>query len=188
MIVAASLAKSLGAGGAVLVFPDPEVAARVQIAAGPMTFSGPLHPAELGAAVAAVEIMVSDEQPEMKQRLDEQIRLVARLGRELGLPFGAFDHTPVWFARIGKHDDAVEVGRRMIRDGYFLNLASFPAVPLGQSGLRFTHTLFHDLAQIEDMLRTLAVHILDVVGEHVIDLSGEAAAQVIEPDGFERTA
>ena len=188
MIVAASLAKSLGAGGAVLVFPDPDLAARVQIAAGPMTFSGPLHPAELGAAVAAVEIMVSDEQAEMKRRLDEQIRLVARLGRQLGLPFGAFDHTPVWFARIGKHDDAVEVGRRMIRDGYFLNLASIPAVPLGQSGLRFTHTLFHDLAQIEDMLRTLAVHILDVVGEHVIDLSDEDAAQVIEPDGFERTA
>lgn len=181
MIVAASLAKSLGAGGAVLVFPDAELAARVQIAAGPMTFSGPLHPAELGAAVAAVEIMLSDEQPEMKRRLDEQIRLVARLGRELGLPFGAFDHTPVWFARIGKHDDAVEVGRRMIESGYFLNLASFPAVPLGHSGLRFTHTLFHDLDQIEAMLRTLARHISEVVGERVLDLRDPTIEDPLAP-------
>ncbi len=178
MIVAASLAKSLGAGGAALVFHDPELAARVQIAAGPMTFSGPLHPAELGAAVAAVEIMLSDEQPEMQRRIDQQIRLVARLGRELGLPFGAFAHTPIWFAQIGKHDDAVEVGRRMIEDGYFLNLASFPAVPLGQSGLRFTHTLFHDEEQIEAMLRTLARHIHGVVGERVIDLTDDAPAMV----------
>ncbi len=125
--------------------------------------------------------MLSDEQPEMKRRIDEQIRLVDRLGRELGLPFGAFDHTPVWFARIGRHGDAVEVGRRMIEDGYYLNLASFPAVPLGRSGLRFTHTLFHDLTQIESMLRTLAAHILDVVGERVIDLADGATDDMIDP-------
>jgi 7-keto-8-aminopelargonate synthetase-like enzyme len=188
MIVAASLAKSLGAGGAVLVFHDPTLAARVQIAAGPMTFSGPLHPAELGAAVAAVEIMLSDEQTEMQRRIDEQIRLVARLGRELGLPFGAYAHTPIWFAQIGKHEDAVEVGRRMLDDGYFLNLASFPAVPLGQSGLRFTHTLFHDAAQIEAMLRALARHVQDVVGERVVDLTDEAllspsSATDVDPEG-----
>lgn len=181
MIIAGSLAKGLGAGGAVLVFSDPQLAARVQIAAGPMTFSGPLHPAELGAAVAAIEIMLSDEQTEMKWRLDEQIRLVARLGRELGLPFGAFDHTPIWFVRIGKHDDAVEVGRRMLGDGHYLNLASFPAVPLGHSGLRFTHTLFHDLDQIEEMLRRLAVHVADVVGEFVIDLRAMEAGETLEP-------
>jgi 7-keto-8-aminopelargonate synthetase-like enzyme len=140
-----------------------------------MTFSGPLHPAELGAAVAAVEIMLSDEQREMRDRMDEQIRLVARLGRELGLPFGAFDHTPVWFARIGKHDDMIEIAKRMLASGYYLNPASFPVVPLGQSGLRFTHTLFHDVDQIEAMLRTLGEHILDVVGELVVDVTDGAA-------------
>jgi 7-keto-8-aminopelargonate synthetase-like enzyme len=180
MIVAASLAKSLGAGGAVLVFHDPDLANRVQIAAGPMTFSGPLHPAELGAAVAAIEIMLSDEQPEMSRRLDEQIRLVARLGRELGLPLGAFDHTPVWFARIGRHDDMIEIAKRMVESGYYLNPASFPVVPLGQSGLRFTHTLFHDLDQIEAMLRTLGRHISEVVGELVIDLTDGCAGDRIE--------
>jgi 7-keto-8-aminopelargonate synthetase-like enzyme len=180
MIVAASLAKSLGAGGAVLVFHDADLANRVQIAAGPMTFSGPLHPAELGAAVAAIEIMLSDEQPEMSRRLDEQIRLVARLGRELGLPLGAFDHTPVWFARIGRHDDMIEIAKRMVESGYYLNPASFPVVPLGQSGLRFTHTLFHDLDQIEAMLRTLGRHISEVVGELVIDLTDDCAEDRIE--------
>lgn len=174
MIIAGSLAKGMGAGGSVLVFADPELAARVQIAAGPMTFSGPLHPAELGAAVAATEIMLSDEQLAMTERLHEQVQLVARRGRELGLPFGSFEHTPIWFARIGKHDDAVEVGRRMIDSGFYLNLASFPAVPLGHSGLRFTHTLFHDLDQIDAMLRQLARHIADVVGENVIDLTTPA--------------
>ncbi len=181
MIVAASLAKGLGAGGAVLVFPNRALASRVQIAAGPMTFSGPLHPAELGAAVAAVDIMLSDEQITMANRLDEQIEFVGRLGRELGLPFGSFDRTPIWFARMGKHDDTVEVATRMISDGFYLNPASFPVVPLGHSGLRFTHTLFHDLGQIETMLRQLAHHIVDVVGENVVDI--RESAEVVSSRG-----
>lgn len=181
MIVAASLAKGLGAGGAVLVFADRALASRVQIAAGPMTFSGPLHPAELGAAVAAVDIMLSEEQITMAARLDEQIDLVARLGRELGLPFGSFDRTPIWFARMGKHDDTVEVAKRMIADGFYLNPASFPVVPFGHSGLRFTHTLFHDLDQIETMLRLLGRHIGDVVGENVVDI--RESAEVVPSTG-----
>lgn len=179
MIVAASLAKSIGAGGAVLVFDDEEMAARVQITAGPLTFSGPIHPAELGAAVVAIDIMLSDEQPEMRRRLFEQMDLVASVGRELGLPLAAFDPTPIWFVRIGKHHDTIEVAKRMIEDGYYLNLASFPVVPFGHSGLRFTHTLFHDLEQIESMLRTLARHISAVVGDKVIDLI-ELEAEMID--------
>lgn len=175
MIVAASLVKGVGAGGAALLFADPELAHRVQILAGPMTFSGPLNPAGVGAAVAAIEIMLSDEQPEMKRRINEQIDLVLRLSRGLGLPLASFERTPIWFARIGRHDQMIEIGRRMREDGFYLNPASFPVVPYGESGLRFTHTLAHDLATIEAMLRSMASHITDVVGStRVIDLTDPA--------------
>jgi 7-keto-8-aminopelargonate synthetase-like enzyme len=52
----------------------------------------------------------------------------------------------------------------MVADGYFLNLASFPVVPLGASGLRFTHTLYHDEDQIGSMLEQLAKHVSIVTG------------------------
>jgi hypothetical protein len=74
----------------------------------------------------------------------------------------------------------IEIAKRMVESGYYLNPASFPVVPLGQSGLRFTHTLFHDLDQIEAMLRTLGRHISEVVGELVIDLTDGCAGDRIE--------
>lgn len=175
LIVAASLAKSVGSGGAVLVFADPELAEHVQLVGGPMSFSGPLHPAELGAAVAAIDIMLSDEQIEMNRVINEQIDLVVKLAHELALPFPELDRTPIWFARVGSHDDLLEVGKRMVKDGYYLAPSSFPAVPYGHSGLRFTHTMYHSLDQIEAVLRALAMNIADVVGESVvIDLRDEA--------------
>ena len=175
LIVAASLVKGVGAGGAALLFADPELAHRVQILAGPMTFSGPLNPAGVGAAVAAIEIMLSDEQPEMQRRINEQIDVVLDVSRGLGLPLASFERTPIWFARIGRHDQMIEIGRRMREDGFYLNPASFPVVPFGESGLRFTHTLHHDLETIEAMLRSMAHHITDVVGStRVIDLTDPA--------------
>ena len=183
MVVIASLAKSIGAGGAVLVFADPELAAHVQLVGGPMSFSGPLHPAELGAAVAAIDIMLSDEQPVMRQTIGEQIDLVIRMGHELGLPLPELARTPIWFVRIGSHSDALEVGQRMVQDGFYLNIASFPAVPYGHSGLRFTHTMFHELDQIETMLRALSRHLADVVGENIaIDIRDEKPILDLEPE------
>ena len=69
----------------------------------------------------------------------------------------------------------IEIGRRMRDDGFYLNPASFPVVPFGESGLRFTHTLHNGLETIEAMLRSMATHVSDVVGSTtVIDLTDPA--------------
>ena len=46
MVVAVSLSKSFGTGGAAVVFPDAAMVRRVQVAGGTFLFSGPIHPAE----------------------------------------------------------------------------------------------------------------------------------------------
>jgi 7-keto-8-aminopelargonate synthetase-like enzyme len=171
LLVAASLSKSFGSGGAVIAFPDREMAHRVQICGGTLTFSGPLHPAELGAAVASAKIHLSDEHADLQRRLVDQIELLGTTASRLGLPIPNTDPTPIWFAHIGRHDDTVEIGTRMMKDGFYLNLASFPAVPPGQSGLRFTQTLYHSDDQIVAMLEALRYHFDAVLGTSVaIDL------------------
>ncbi|MDH3307263.1 MAG: aminotransferase class I/II-fold pyridoxal phosphate-dependent enzyme [Acidimicrobiia bacterium] len=162
MVVAVSLSKSFGSGGAAIAFPNEELANRVQLVSGPMTFSGPVHPAELGAAVAAADIHLSDEHPLRQARLLDQIKLVRDVAVELELPIPALDETPIWFARIGSHEDAAAIGQRLRSDGFYVNLASFPAVPLGQSGLRFTQTLYHQDSDLIAMLEAMARHITDV--------------------------
>lgn len=173
MVVSVSLAKSFGSGGAALAFPDPDDAQRVQLCGGTLTFSGPLHPAELGAAVASADIHLSDELITLQERLRGQIDLVRQAVVSAHLPVVALDSTPVWFIRVGGHTQTMDLGRRMLDDGFYLNMASFPAVPVGQSGLRFTHTLYHSDDQILAMIEVLTSHLRAVSGELevVIDLT-----------------
>ena len=61
LVVAVSLAKSFGSGGAALAFHDAGLARKVLLRGSTFTFSGPIHPAELGAAVVAADIHLSPE-------------------------------------------------------------------------------------------------------------------------------
>lgn len=173
MVIAVSLAKSFGTGGAALLFADPETARRVWLTGGTLTFSGPIHPAELGAAVAAAEIHLSDEHAERQARLIRQIDLVRDLLIEHQLPAMAFDRTPIWFVRVGRYDQAIDLTKRLMNDGFFTNTAAFPAVPRRYGGIRFTHTLYQSDDQIHSLIESIARHVPEIIDEPevVLDLT-----------------
>ena len=176
LVVAVSLAKSFGAGGAALAFPDEAMAERVQMSGGTMVFSGPLHPAQLGAAVASADIHLSPELEERQTVLDHQISLVKSGLLAAGLPVVDTEQTPLWFIRIGGSEQAFELCRRMLDDGFYLNVSAFPVVPVGQAGLRVTHTVYHTDHQIEAMIESLARNYRAIVGnsEIIFDISDDA--------------
>ena len=177
MVVAVSLAKSFGTGGAALLFADADTAQRVWLAGGTLTFSGPIHPAELGAAVAAADIHLSDEHQERQARFMSQIDRVSGLLREHRLPAVAFDPTPIWFIRMGRLNQAIELTRRLMKDGFYVNPAAYPAVPRGYGGVRFTHTLYQSDDQILGLIESMARHVPDILDEPeiVLDLTDENA-------------
>ncbi len=185
MVVAGSLSKSFGSGGAAIALPNEEMARRVQMLSGPLIFGGPIHPAELGAAVASADLHLSPEHSELRAAMADQIATVRSAALELELPVASHESTPIWFARIGQTDRAIAVAQRLMHDGYYVNIAAFPAVALGQSGIRFTHTLYHDSSQVVGMMESMARHIEDVVGvveapvqaDILIDLTDSAMAE-----------
>lgn len=188
MVIAVSLSKSFGSGGAAIAFPDRDMANRVQVLGGTMTFSGPLHPAELGASLASARIHLSAEHSALADRLSNLMEFTRDRSLELALPIASFDQSPIWFAEVGTHAEAVEVGSRMKDGGFYLNVASFPAVPPGRSGLRFTTTVYHSADQIGSMLKLLGETIAEVLGmrksshaddELVIDIT--AGADTVAP-------
>ncbi|HEX2153735.1 MAG TPA: aminotransferase class I/II-fold pyridoxal phosphate-dependent enzyme [Acidimicrobiia bacterium] len=183
-VVAAGLAKSFGSGGAALFFGDPEMAAAVRHLGGPMTFSGPIHPPTLGAAVAATRVHLSEEHIELRFRILDQVRLVAGLLAEHRLPVVSWAATPIWLVRIGDFDRVLEIAGRMLDDGFYLNVSAFPAVPMGMAGLRFTHTLSNSTSQITTMIERLSHHVSDVVGEMDVEIDlaeMERSAGLAEP-------
>ena len=173
MVIAVSLAKSFGTGGAALLFADPDAAHRVWLTGGTLTFSGPIHPAELGAAVVAADIHLSEEHQERQARLLSQIELVGRLLTDHQLPVMALDRSPIWFIRLGRHDQAIELTKRLMADGFYVNTSAFPAVPRGYGGIRFTHTLYQSEDQIGSLIESMAQHVPDILAEPevVIDLT-----------------
>jgi 7-keto-8-aminopelargonate synthetase-like enzyme len=178
MVIAVGMAKSFGSGGAALAFADPDHARRVLLTGGPLTFSGPIHNAELGAAVVSADIHLSPEHAELQARLDTQIELVGDLLTKYELPVMSYEATPIWFVRLGRLDQAIKMASRLMDDGFYVNASAFPAVPRGYGGIRFTHTLHQTEEHIESLVDAIARHLPEVADEPgiLIDLTEERAA------------
>ena len=176
MVVIVSLSKSFGAGGAALVFADSAMAHRVWLTGGTLTFSGPIYPAELGAAVASADIHLSAEHPERQARMHAQIDLIAELLVDHNLPAMSLERTPIWFIRLGHYEQAIDLTRRLMDEGFYVNPSAFPAVPRGHGGIRFMNSLHNTDGQITNLVESIARHLPDVVDdlEVVVDLTDQA--------------
>ncbi len=180
MVVAAGLSKSFAALGGLLVFGDPELARKVRLVGGPLTFSGPIPPADLGAAVASAAIHLSPEHERLQKVLLDDIGHVRSETVRLGIPVVSRDATPIWFVKVGSFEHLVQMMRRVLDDGFFVNVATYPVVPVGQGGIRFIQSLHHSRDEISDLLEALSYHYLEVTEEPhiVIDLRDDALAEL----------
>jgi 7-keto-8-aminopelargonate synthetase-like enzyme len=180
MVIAAGFAKAFGSLGAVLIFGDEELARRVRLVGGPLIFSGPIPPPDLGSAVASAGIHLSAEHQELQARLSSDIEFMRSELVRLGLPVVSMEATPIWFVRVGSTAQCAEMIRRLMADGFYLNIAAYPVVPVGQGGVRFNQSLHHSREQLTDLLEALSRHLLEVRAEPhvVIDLRDEALALI----------
>jgi len=180
MVMAAGFSKSFGTLGAVLVFGDPQAARRVRLTGGPLTFSGPVPPPALGAAVVSSGIHLSVEHAERQARLIADIDAVRDEIISRKLPALSLASTPIWYLRVGGPESVAEMVRRLMNDGYYVNAAAFPAVPVGFGGIRFTQTLHNTREQLMGLLDAIEGHLPLVASgpDIVIDLRESADAPV----------
>ena len=155
-VVVASLAKAFSAGGAVMVFPDPETARLVRTCGSTMIFSGPLQPPLLGAAIASALVHLSPEIHERQRKLMERICLFNSLADQRGLPLGSAAATPIRFVRTGDNDTTYRIVGELMGDGFYVNTAVFPAVSAGNGGLRIALTVHQTLDDIRGLIDAIA--------------------------------
>jgi 7-keto-8-aminopelargonate synthetase-like enzyme len=180
LVVSAGFAKSFGAVGAVLAFGDRALARRVRLVGGPLTFSGPIPPPDLGAAAESARIHLTPELVDLQDRLRNDIRWVRSEIVKRQLPLVSPAETPIWFIHVGGPERVGEMIQRLIHDGFYVNAAAFPAVPVGQGGIRFTQTLHNTRDQIEGLLSAIQRHLPEVGTEIEIDLRDHAMWSVSE--------
>src|SRR5690606_14566705 len=71
-----------------------------------------------------------------------------------------------FFVGVGAPKPAYDLIDRMINDGFLVNIGIFPAVPMKNTGLRFTITRLHTFKQIELFVQSLKQHYFNVLERH----------------------
>lgn len=168
MIMATSFAKGFASGGGALIFPNKKLAQKVRNCGGPMITSGPMQPAALGAANAVADLHLSGEIKTYQEELKENIKYTHLLLKKLKLPILSNENSPIFFVGVSLPKLAYSILDRMKRDGFFLNLGIFPAVPIKNTGIRFTITRLHTFEQIQQMVSRLSFHFKNALKEENI--------------------
>jgi 7-keto-8-aminopelargonate synthetase-like enzyme len=165
MVMATSLAKGFGSAGGVFIFPNEELFWRVKNWGGPLTHSGPQQPAVIGASIASARIHLSDEIYERQNLLRENIKFCNEIFRKYNLPVIAESGSPIFFIGLGLTKVGYNMVRRIADDGFYVNLGIYPAVPENCTGIRFTITTHHTKKDIENLAKTIAIHLPKVLEE-----------------------
>jgi 7-keto-8-aminopelargonate synthetase-like enzyme len=156
VIVTLGLSKSFATGGAAVAVPDAELGRRILSCGGPLIFSGPLPPAQLGAGIASAKIHLSPELPALQQRLRVRIELFDALASALGIDCAAMTRTPIRFLELGSEERAALVARTLLEAGFFVNVSAFPAVPRGHAGIRLMLNANQTLDDVRRLVHELA--------------------------------
>lgn len=171
MVVITSLAKAFATGGSVMVFNNPELARRVRTCGGPLITSGPLQPAILGAAIASAKIHLTDEIYNLQNTLQENIKYTNAMLKKYRLPLISDSNSPIFFIGISLPKLGYGLVQRMLNEGFYLNLGIFPAVPIKNTGIRFTITKLHTFDQINNMINVLDYHFNDILKKEKFPVS-----------------
>lgn len=158
MILCTGMAKGFGTIGAIFVIPDKELASKVRNCSGPLIFSGQQATSILAASIESAKIHLSCEIEVRQKYLAEKISYCHRLLKRYGLPDISDPETPIFFIGLGMMSVGFNLVERMINEGFYVNIAAFPAVPEICTGIRFTITIHTTLEDIEKLVETLAKH------------------------------
>lgn len=155
VVLFCTLSKSFGASGGMMVTTNTEYYRKVKNFGGPLTFSAQLEPASVAAASASASIHLSDEIYEMQNELAGKIAYCNELLSKSDLPLVDKNDCPVFYVGTGAPANGFNFIKKMMDNGFFVNMGIFPAVPVKKTGARFTisrHNTREDIERLVDAM------------------------------------
>lgn len=157
-IYMSTLAKGFGCMGGTVIFPSDFWYEKVILHGGPLAYSHPIPPPMMGAAIASAEIHLSPEIVELQKELKHKLDFADQILKTTQLPILSNSETPIFFVGTGQPNVGYSLNRQVLDDGYYVNIGMFPAVPVKNTGLRFTITNHNSLEEIEGLIRSIEKH------------------------------
>lgn len=165
IVLISTLAKGFGCVGGTAIFSNYEMYRKIDTYGGILTYTHPLTPANVGAAIASAKIHLSNEiyeyQAELKGLMDRMNRLLL----EKNLTNTSSPNSPIYFIGGGSSKVTHNLVHRILDEGLYINTATFPVVPNDKSGLRFTLTRHNTLAEVDELADALAYHLPKAIEE-----------------------
>ncbi|AEM71621.1 8-amino-7-oxononanoate synthase [Allomuricauda ruestringensis DSM 13258] len=153
-----TLSKTFGASGAVLACSNTEMYDKIKTFGGPLTFSAQLEPASVAAAMASALIHLSPEIYDLQQELRERIDYFNACLSTTELPLIDQNESPVFYIGTGMPKTGYNFVNRLMREGFYVNLGIFPAVPVKNTGVRITISRHNEKAEIKGLVEAMQHH------------------------------
>ena len=145
-----TLSKSLGSVGGYVASNSTIIDYLVNTSRS-FIFSTALSPADIGAALAALQVLESDRS--VLGRLQENVNYMADQLISMGID--ATNETPIFPILIGSNEDTLAVSDYLYESGIIGTAIRPPTVPIGESRIRLTVTAAHNKEQIDYVCHTL---------------------------------
>ncbi|NDV17672.1 aminotransferase class I/II-fold pyridoxal phosphate-dependent enzyme [Muricauda sp. TY007] len=153
-----TLSKTFGASGAVLACSNSEMYDKIKTFGGPLTFSAQLEPASVAAAIASAKIHLSSEIYELQKELRHRIDYFNACLSNTKLPLVDRNESPVFYIGTGMPKTGYNFVKRLMREGFYVNLGIFPAVPVKNTGVRITISRLNEKPEIKGLVEAMAYH------------------------------
>ncbi len=160
-----TMSKGFGVTGGIAIFPNEEMYRKVRIFGGPLIFSLPLTPPVIGAAIASAKIHLSDDIYRMQKELRENIDYCNQLISKTNLTIMSDPLTPIFFVGMGQPKVGFNMVKRLLNEGFFVNLAMFPAVSIRNTGIRFSISRQVNKNEIKEFVDAMDYHYPKVLEE-----------------------
>jgi 7-keto-8-aminopelargonate synthetase-like enzyme len=164
LFVATSLAKGFGTGGGAIICPDQETKQKIRNCGGTQIFVGPIQPGILGAAIESAKIHLSPEFPGMQKELEALNETCTSAAESLPLPMISDPRSPVRFLGVSSIDLGQKMVKRLIDQGYWLNIAQYPAIGPNHTGLRFMMTRKIRQEDVRNFMDAVRLAAQDIIG------------------------
>ena len=145
-----TLSKSLGSVGGYVAANSTIIDYLVNTSRS-FIFSTALSPADIGAALAALQVLETDAS--VLGRLQETVNYMADQLISMGID--ATNETPIFPILIGRNEDTLAVSEYLYEAGIIGTAIRPPTVPIGESRIRLTVTAAHNKEQIDYVCHTL---------------------------------
>ena len=153
-----TLSKTFGASGALLACSDMELYKKIKTFGGPLTFSAQLEPASVAAAIASAKIHLSEDIYRLQGELRERIDYFNQLLSMTDIPLVDHNESPVFFIGTGMPKTGYNFVNRLMKEGFYVNLGIFPAVPVKNTGVRITISRHNQKEEIKALVDAMAHH------------------------------